>query len=223
MKSRNVFVMFMLLILLQACSSGYMTQTVPTPGLQKKGDLSLSGQIGSAGLSFQSAIAPTKHLGIMFNASMFQQRDNILGTDWGGGNLLEIGAGYFKQQNKRLYWSAYAGIGSGSYYHNHKDPGEGPYYGSSSTLEFFVQPSAGLRFRHIEGDLTLRMSAIRVNGVNRNISINKFYPQISPALTLKAGGKIKFVAQLGSSFYLHQPYYVAPIGAIGLQVRFGPK
>lgn len=223
MKTRHLFAMFIQLVVLQACSSGYMSHTISSPGLQKKGDLSLSGQIGSAGLSFQSAIAPAKHLGIMFNASLFQQGDFIFDSDRESGNMLEFGAGYFKQQNKHMYWSTYAGIGSGSYYHSHKDPGEARYYGSVNTLQFFVQPSAGLRYRHIEGDLTLRLSAMRIKGSSRDITINRFYPLIDPALTLRVGGKIKFVAQFGTSFYLNQSSFVTPFGSLGLQVRVGPK
>ena len=217
MKNNNLilFGLFAILTALSSCTHYYYapnSHNVPLFQKQNEARISVATSRGDEfeGTEIQSAYSITKNVGLMLNGFYVNPQD---GSEWGKGNLVEFGVGYFKPMGKYFVFETYGGFGKGKAINQ---------YGlGKSTAKFsryFVQPSIGFTTPWFDIAASSRFCwldfyKIEYDKINLNDIVDLDYIKdhnssflFEPALTVRGGWKyIKFQMQLVLSKNLTTP------------------
>lgn len=222
MKTKNLLPLWCLLpFLLAGCSSLYFPNLLPTPNLQKAGDLNLTATAGTgesfllmpmgSTLDLQGAYAVTDHVGVLANYATYI--DLAEPENRTKHNFLEGGIGWFGPLGKSaeikegMYGFAFTGVGAGKA----KDPEELDLLYKGKYRRFFVQPGFGYRSPLFEAGAAGRLAFVHFseyeeyhNGSLKESSSFKF-STFEPVGYLGFGSeKIKFYAQIGLTLPLEK-------------------
>ena len=200
---------------LSSCSHYYYapnSHNVPLFQEKKEARISVAASGGDEfeGIEVQSAYSITNNVGVMVNGFVVQPQE---GSEWGKGNLIEAGIGFFKPLGKNFVFETYGGFGQGSVTNKYRI--------GESTFKFsryFVQPSIGFTTPWFDIAASVRiceLSYLQLDNNNTNsldkaeldyIKDNKTSLLFEPALTIRGGWKyIKGQMQVGLSQNLTNP------------------
>jgi hypothetical protein len=212
------------LLLFSSCSHFYyvpVAQNVPL--LKEKAELRLNGMLGTEGETSskqgQASYAINDFLGAMINYSSVKGGDVYEGN-WGKGEIIELGTGWFKRIGGKGVFEVYGGYGVISQYHE--------YYYELATSEIkmnhiFIQPAIGYTSRAFDIAFSSKLLRLHTSEIDTQLNTSSsYYPFLAysdlallnenptsfllePALTLRAGWKfIKLQVQLAGSINLSQ-------------------
>lgn len=220
MKNNLYIISIFSLCLLSSCVTLYKPNTIHSPMLTEKGDVTVGGAIalsGSGLYNLQAAYAVSPKIGITTDG-MYHQRTitygntNIEKLDMYFG---EIGTGYFKKfgENNKSLFQCYSGMGYGKT--NNKidyDSLASPFL-NAQYYNIYLQPGFAIIDKYIQVAFDVRANYVRVYNIDAYL-INQFdwwdvssklksdttlsFLNLEPTLTLKGGDEhIKGMVQLG--------------------------
>lgn len=231
-------------LILSSCTHYYyVPSTKNVPLLKKKGDLNFTGVASSASYSnayeLQGAYAVTDNFGIM-GTYMLAEGGMKEEHNWGKGNYMDFGVGYFKPFGKYRVVEIYSGVGTcvQSHLYNYYSNNYPNYFDkASSKLSFnklFIQPSFGFKGRIAELAYTTGLSYLTFNNISHNISPSELeYKEVQSimsnrrallvesALTFRIGWKfVKFQIQAQGVRQLQKPKLQLDEGLISVGLNF---
>lgn len=173
MKNSNLLLLLSVLFMASCAPTYYKSKTINVPLLEKKNDVHVGGHI-NGGVNIQGAYAATDNIGVTLD--LFNYQSNVKTESNGRSSSgkytyksAEIGIGYFKKLNRLMHFEVYgiAGIGKLTKFSNaqptdYYKPARGQISSNYSLLG--VQPSLGLKWKHLE--LAYSMRILRTNYYN---------------------------------------------------------
>jgi hypothetical protein len=216
--------------LLCSCSHYYYVSNIQNvPLFHEKKEYRLSGGYGfgdeSQSIEIQAAYAVGNKVGIAGNF-MSAWGGDVSGHDYGKGNYIDLGIGYYLPVNAKSVFELYGGVGGSSQHHGYSglSYSQGTFssqnYGSSdlSFMKIYIQPSFGMMFNVFDIAVSTRISNVSYTNIGNyaygntyiydelNTLKNKSHFFIEPALTLRCGWKrIKIQLQGAYADYLNRP------------------
>lgn len=223
-RSTTIFAGLVLIqVLFYQCATTYVPTTLNVPTFSNKGEFQAKLLGGTNGGDIQLGFAPTKHLGVMLNASA---SDDTEESTQFKRNTLEIGAGYFVNRTGRLVFEAMGGLGTGNLQGVFTSD-LGDYFSDDVVYsKIFIQPAIGYTTDVIDISLATRISIIELTPSNAPEVIEPI-AFFEPALTLGLGFRwLKLQAQVGISAPFDESIkytYTPLILNLGLAARVGKK
>ncbi len=218
---KKMFLPLLFLVLVTSCNHTYYIPTTHNVPLFKeknefRATVSRGGGSEITTTDIQAAYSISNNLAVLTNV-MFARGEGEQGNteDWGKGQCLELGFGYFNPLGKFGVFEIYGGIGGSNQYHEYTSGGKADLLGR----RVFIQPSLGLSFNVFDLALTSGISSINFYRINNQINpmsddftdlnrISMFNRSmfLEPALTIRAGWQhLKFQFQFGLSKNLTNP------------------
>ncbi len=215
MRNLNLLLISASLLSLTACNPKYYTpNTQNVPLISKKGgsNLTLAGNANQ--LEFQGAYGVTENIAVQLNAGLFKPA-KLSNGNTGSGNLVEIGAGYFKPLENNFVFETYAILGFGSMKNDlpsaitTNPPTTGKI--SANISRIGIQPNFGYKTKNFSAAISSRFVNINYNKIEGDLIFgsedqvaylkrNSSNFLIEPALTLRGGFEnIKLQLQYGYS------------------------
>jgi hypothetical protein len=220
MKTKTIFNLSCIIIIVWACAPAYIPNVVNTPLLTGKNDLNLAVYTSTAGFDAQSSFAVTDQIGIMANGS-WADRTSDSSNNFHKHAFFEGGLGYYSRFGNSGVADVYAGYGYGWVESNY-DVGFYTDYANATISRIFIQPGVGAVTDIFDGSFSSRLVMVTIS--QGNVSETGYF--IEPVLTGKVGYKyVKFVAQMGMSIpfdkdqfdFEYQPFMIS----LGMQVNLG--
>jgi len=205
-------------ILLQACNTAYVPNTVNVPLMRNANEARI---YADPKINVQASYAITNEIGVMASAHIVTERTNDSNAaviQRGSGSQYEAGIGYQKMLMQNVITSGdlvgevYVGGGFGSL--RFDNVADNKSYEVSAT-KIFLQPSLGFSHQYIEVAFTPRVVALMYGEPttqytdaeldikelpNRSMPMHWF---IEPAITVRGGiQEVKLQFQIGQSFQL---------------------
>ncbi len=183
------YLVFAVIITLNACTSSYYPNTVNVPILESAGESNVSALLGDFGTEIQTAYAISNHIALMANGGLKTTNigfDSVRSAYFIG----ELGAGFLQQYNDEYLISAF--VGYGVYQIDHENFKN---YSDSSIIgkRAFVQPSVTYLGEYADVSFATRLCYV---DYTLNNDQHYFYA-IEPSITFEAGeDAIKFLAQV---------------------------
>ena len=224
MKTLIKFILSFLLLSFSSCVTLYKPNTIHSPMLKEKGEMSTSASMGLSGsglYNLQAAYAISNHTAIMvdgmYHNKNYNSDDNSTNEKL---NILfgEAGYGYFKRfgVRKNGLLQCYSGGGYGFtsdkiFYENKNSPAYPEV--SSKFYNVFIQPGVVFLSEYFDIAFDLKANYVRLFNINAylyenfewwntdfqyhsNASLD--FMNLEPNITMKAGvGKFKGILQLG--------------------------
>lgn len=227
MKTSISLICLVLCLIIFACKTAYVPNTVNVPLLDGSGQMRLS---GDANGNVQFAASLSRSFGVMANA-MFRKDGISSDAVRGSGRFFEAGIGGFSYGRGLLRWETYLGGGFGK-----TKTIEGNKMFEANGVRFFFQPSVGIHDNIFELAFTPRLvagqfQAPTTNYTTSELIANKLYDLdkptwvfFEPALTGRIGYKwLKLQLQWGKSYKLNSKpiAYNQNFNSIGLIFDFG--
>jgi hypothetical protein len=220
MKAALQILLFLFFLLFTGCVTLYKPNTINSPLIKEKGDLTTSASIGLSGsglFNSQSAFAISNHTGLMLNGMYHSRR--FSGDDSSVEKLkmffCETGAGYFTSEGKDNNWlfQCYSGFGYGSTSDKISNNTSSNPEVSAKYFNIFIQPGFAYIGKNIQVSFDMRANYVHLFDIHAYLydqfewwnTDSKFYSDttlnfvnLEPAITIQAGsGKLKGVFQLG--------------------------
>ncbi|POY34761.1 hypothetical protein C3K47_18685 [Solitalea longa] len=223
----------------------YFPTPVQTPLLSEKNELKITASVPG---DISVAYAPGQNIGIFTSVSFYNEiqesSSSLKGTldeykKTGNHLVFEAGVGYFKKLEPNFLFEIYGGFGLGRFnieseYNN--DPVNYEY--KIPTSKFFVNPSFGIKRKHVEIAFSMRLTALNFGKSSTNFNTEmidtdelenldtRTYFFYEPSFTIRAGFEpIKFHYQVGYSHKFGSSYlnYLPFFNTVGITVDITPK
>ncbi|MBS4012994.1 MAG: hypothetical protein KGZ97_04430 [Bacteroidetes bacterium] len=205
MKNIKIFTLLAIsaMLLANSCSPPvYHPTMVNVPLFKEAGEINVAANISTSGIEPQLAFAVTDNIGIMANAC-YNNMSKEGSRDYEIFQMIEFGAGYYKNFLKNGRYEVYGGVGyANKAFHVFNN-------GSFTTEEvpytkFFIQPSIGITTQFADAAFSPRFVLANIEDTNYTYGVM----YVEPAFTVKLGYKyIKFIAQVGASLRFQQHDY----------------
>lgn len=232
--------------LLTGCSHYYYCPPMQNvPLFKEKNEVRAAGSLGGGDeistYDFQAAYSCTDKFAVVLNymGAWGGNRDD---KNWGRGDYVDAGIGYFKPLNDFCIFETFGGLGGSYQYHEYSSSstsfsGNTEYFYGQSDLVFsavYLQPSIGITFNAFDVILAARASNVYFHRVRSEIdegsaeygninmlSMNRNAVLVEPSLTLRGGWKyVKLQVQVVSSYNLAHPDLAFEDGKISLGLSF---
>jgi len=218
-------------ILITGCSpSYYVPNSQNIPIMKSKGQANFGIGIKqseyTASYEFQGAYAITNHVAMQLNADLIYSADIE-----SKGNMLEIGAGYYKKIAPDFVFETYGLLYFGNL--KIKDISTQNNYNdfSADIIRLGIQPSLSYNRKYFTASISTRLANLNYYNINGNyyndeydinyLKRNNSYRLIEPALTLQTGFKdIKLQLQYVYSYNLTDPSFEQELNIISLGLKF---
>ncbi len=193
-KTSTLTLLVIVVALLTSCKTAYYPKGYNSPMFNNKGEIQLSGVLGVGNIELQTAYAATDNIGVMLNASTFNETREVDEQTFDEQrNLIEAGVGYYGKFGTMGKFEVFGGGGLGSIPADFRDVSY-TYDGTQTATmtNFFIQPAIGLGSEIVDFSGVSRFSIITINN-----ETNVFF---EPGLTIKLGYKaVRFTGGLGVS------------------------
>ncbi len=242
----KLFLYIPVILCFSACTHYYYiptTQNVPL--FKEKNEIRLSGSVGQgsevSATDVQAAYSFTDKFAAMVNF-MHARGGDRNSENYGTGDYLDAGIGYFKALDDHGIFEIYGGIGGCTQQHQYRYTdtdffGKPRDYSGSADLAFsrvYLQPTFGLTFNGFDFALTTGMSNIYFHQVRSaldphdaelppldTLSGNRNSFLFEPSLTLRGGWKyVKLQLQILSSHNFSHPNLKFEKGKVSLGIVF---
>jgi len=200
-----ISVSILLILFCSSCVSFYVPNPINVPMISEEGEAEVSLTTGLLGTGVQGAYGISEDFSIALNSNFSYQGVKDQGN-FRNGFFTELAIGYkFYDISEDSFFDVYGGGGYGAvdasysvslYHSGTRQNIRGEYY------RFFLQPSFNVKRKRLNFAMSMRGVFFNSTIVKHNTGNDLTSPffHIEPALTLKAGNRLKFLTQIGASF-----------------------
>lgn len=237
-------ILFIITILTIGCSPKYyVTNTQNIPIMTTKGQTNLgigiNGSEYTKGFEIQAAHAITNHIALQLNGDWVKKSNDGYLSDAPEdlkvkGQMLEIGAGYFKNFSSNFVFETYGLFCFGTMDLENNSSGIDSF--SAKFNRFGIQPSLSYVRKHFSTSLSSRFVHLKYKDIDGNSDSDYFAPNflktnnaywlLEPAITIQFGWEnLKLQLQYVHSFNLTDPSFEQEreIISLGLKLNIKPN
>lgn len=237
-------ILFIITILALGCSPNYYvpnSQNIPIMQSKHQTNLGIgfNGSEYTKGFEIQAAHAITNHFAIQVNGDWVKKAENSYLDDAPEdlkvkGQMLEIGAGYFKNLSSNFVFETYGLFCFGKMELENNSSGIDNF--SAKFNRFGIQPSLSYTRKHFSTSLSSRLFHLKYKDINGNSSSGYFDPNdlktnnaywlLEPAITIQFGWEnLKLQLQYVYSHNLTNPSFEQEreIFSLGLKLNLKPN